>query len=241
MLKFLRIILVATLAAGICLWGTLYSLFHFKDPSNVSFVATRFSWLHKLVGIKLIRRPKDDFTQSAIYIGNHQNNYDMLTISSMVQPKTVSIGKRSLIWIPFFGLVYWITGNILIHRENRSSAINTINQVANIIRKDKISIWMFPEGTRSRGRGLLPFKKGAFHMAISTGIPIVPVVCSNLHNKIDLNRKDNGYVICETLEPIDTAGYSRENIDELIKLCYARMETKIAELNSEVAELETKK
>lgn len=238
MLKLYRIILVAFLAAGICIIGSIYSLFHFRNPNNVYFVTQKFAWLHKLLGIKLLRRPKEEITQSAIYIGNHQNNYDMVTISSMVQPKTVSIGKRSLIWIPFFGLVYWITGNILIHRENRNSAINTINQVTQIVKKEKISIWMFPEGTRSRGRGLLPFKKGAFHMAISTGVPIVPVVCSNLHNKIDLNKKENGYVICETLDPIDTSSYSRENINDLIELCYTKMNEKIQELNKEVEELE---
>ncbi|MDP8162767.1 1-acylglycerol-3-phosphate O-acyltransferase [Pasteurella skyensis] len=240
MLKILRIILVTFLAMGICIIGSIYSLFHFKDPSNVYFVTQKFAWLHQFLGIKLIRRPKDNFTQNAIYVANHQNNYDMVTIASMVQPKTVSIGKKSLVWIPFFGLVYWSTGNILIHRENRKSAINTMNKVADIIKKDNISIWMFPEGTRSRGRGLLPFKKGAFHTAVAAGVPIVPVVCSNLHNKIDLNRKNNGYVICETLEPIDTTTYTRENIKELIQLCHDRMEEKIKELNQEVAELEAK-
>ncbi|MDG6881692.1 1-acyl-sn-glycerol-3-phosphate acyltransferase [Phocoenobacter uteri] len=238
MLKFLRIIVVVLLAIGICLIGSIYSLCRFKNPNNVHFIVKMLGWLHHFVGIKVILRPKNEFTQPAIYIANHQNNYDMVTISAMVQPNTVSVGKRSLLWIPFFGLLYWSSGNILIHRENHNSAIRTMSKVAKIIKENKISIWMFPEGTRSRGRGLLPFKRGAFHTAIAAGVPIVPVVCSNTHNKIDLNRWDNGYVICETLEPIDTANYSRENINELIQLCYDRMEAKIAELNSEVAELE---
>lgn len=237
MLKLVRIIIVSLAAMMICLVGTLYALARFRHPSSVGVVARAFGALYPLVGLKVIKRTRPEFTQSAIYIGNHQNNYDMLTISGMVPPRTVSVGKRSLLFIPFFGLVYWATGNILLHREKRSSAISTLNKVAEIIRKDNISIWIFPEGTRSRGRGLLPFKTGAFHTAITAGVPIVPVVCSSLHNKIDLNRWDNGTVICEMLPPVDTAGYTRENVRELIEKCQTLMAEKLAELDAQVAQL----
>lgn len=240
MLKLLRIIFVAVLAILISLIGTIYALIRFRHPSSVGVVARMFGALHRCLGIKLITRNYAGFDKPAIYIGNHQNNYDMVTIASMVPPRTVSIGKRSLIWIPFFGLVYWATGNIFIHREKRSSAINTMNKVGEIIRDKQISVWMFPEGTRSRGRGLLPFKTGAFHTAIAAGVPIVPIVCSTTHNKIDLNRKDNGVVICEQLEPIDTSGYDRDNIKELIEKCHQIMQSKIEQLDQEVAQLERK-
>lgn len=238
MLKLLRIVAISLVAIIICLVGTVYALIRLRHPSSVGVVARMFTAMHPLVGIKLIRRPKPEFNRPAVYIGNHQNNYDMLTIGSMVAPRTVSVGKRSLLWVPFFGLVYWATGNILIQREKRSSAINTMNQVTEAIRNQQISVWMFPEGTRSRGRGLLPFKTGAFHTAIAAGVPIVPVVCSNLHNKIDLNRWNNGIVICETLDPIEIDGYNRENLKELIEKCHAVMARRIAELDQEVAQLE---
>lgn len=238
MLKLIRILAVATVSILICLVGTLYALVRLRNPSSVGVVARSFGALYPLIGVKVIKRSKPELTQTVIYIGNHQNNYDMLTIAGMMPPRTVSIGKRSLIWVPFFGLVYWATGNILLHREKRSSAISTMNKVATIIQKEKISIWMFPEGTRSRGRGLLPFKSGAFHTAIAAGVPIVPVVCSSLHNKINLNRWNNGIVICEMLEPIDTSGYNRENVKELIKKCHTQMAQKLAQLDEEVAMLE---
>ncbi|MDO4697987.1 MAG: 1-acylglycerol-3-phosphate O-acyltransferase [Pasteurellaceae bacterium] len=240
MLKFARIVAVVVAAILICLVGTLYALVRFRHPSSVGVVARAFGALHPLLGLKVITRKKPEFNQPAIYIGNHQNNYDMVTIAAMVPPRTVSVGKRSLIWIPFFGLVYWATGNIFIHREKRSSAISTMNKVGDIIREKQISIWMFPEGTRSRGRGLLPFKTGAFHTAIAAGVPIVPVVCSSLHNKVDLNRWDNGTVICETLEPIDTSGYNRDNLRELIEHCQDVMAAKLVELDREVTELENR-
>ncbi|OOH90673.1 1-acyl-sn-glycerol-3-phosphate acyltransferase [Pasteurellaceae bacterium 15-036681] len=238
MLKLLRIVAVATTAMVISIIGTLYALVRLRHPSSVGVVARAFAAMHPLLGIKLIKRNQHGFNKPAIYIGNHQNNYDMVTISSMVTERTVSVGKRSLIWIPFFGLVYWATGNVFIHREKRSSAISTMNKVGEIIRDRQISIWMFPEGTRSRGRGLLPFKTGAFHTAIAAGVPIIPVVCSNTHDKIDLNRKNNGIVICEQLEPIDTSGYNRDNLKELIEKCHAVMAARIAELDQEVAQME---
>lgn len=241
MLKLLRILAVLVAAITISVFGTFYALFRLRNPSCVGVIARWYSAMHPLVGIKLIRRPRPEFDQPAIYIANHQNNYDMVTISSMVPPKTVTIGKKSLIWIPFFGLVYWATGNIFINREKRSAAIDTMAKVGKIIQERQISIWMFPEGTRSRGRGLLPFKTGAFHTAIAAGVPIVPIVCSTLHNKVDLNRLNNGTVICETLEPIDTSGYNRENLKELIEKCHSVMQTKIAELDAEIAKLDANK
>ena len=241
MLKLARIIIVVITATVISIVGTFYALARFRHPSSVGVVAKMYASMHRLFGLNVIYRRRPEIMQPAIYIANHQNNYDMVTIAGMVPPRTVTIGKKSLIWVPFFGLVYWATGNIFIEREKRSSAISTMNKVGEIIKERKVSVLMFPEGTRSRGRGLLPFKTGAFHTAIAAGVPIVPIVCSGLHNKVDLNRWNNGTVICETLEPIDTTGYDRENLKELIDKCYKAMKEKIDALDAEAAALDAKK
>ncbi|PJG85948.1 1-acylglycerol-3-phosphate O-acyltransferase [Conservatibacter flavescens] len=238
MLKLFRIIAVVICATLICILGTLYSLIRFRHPNNVSVMARWFGRLHGLVGLEVEHRfPANvDEVGPCIYIGNHQNNYDMVTISYMVRPRTVSVGKKSLIWIPFFGILYWATGNIFLDRDNRSKAHSTMTELARRINNEKLSIWMFPEGTRSRGRGLLPFKTGAFHAAIAANVPIVPVICSDTHNKVDLNRKDNGKVICEIMQPIDVSGYTRENVRELADYCHQVMSKRIAELNAEIAQ-----
>ena len=237
MLKLLRIFIVTVCCILICVLGTVYSFIRFKNPSNVGIMARWFGRLHPLFGLKVEYRFPNSINKlnPAIYIGNHQNNYDMVTISYMVRPRTVSVGKKSLIWIPFFGILYWITGNIFLDRENRTKAHSTMAQLAHRINEDNLSIWMFPEGTRSRGRGLLPFKTGAFHAAISAGVPIIPVVCSTTHNKINLNRWNNGIVICEMLDPIDVSGYSKDNVRDLATYCHDLMEKRIAELDMEIA------
>lgn len=85
---------------------------------------------------------------------------------------------------------------------------------------------MFPEGTRSRGRGLLPFKTGAFHAAIAAGVPIIPVCVSTTSNKINLNRLHNGLVIVEMLPPIDISQYGKDQVRELAAHCRSIMEQK---------------
>ena len=222
MLKLLRIFMVTVCCILICVLGTVYSFIRFKNPSNVGIMARWFGRLHPLFGLKVEYRFPNSINKlsPAIY---------------MVRPRTVSVGKKSLIWIPFFGILYWITGNIFLDRENRTKAHSTMAQLAHRINEDNLSIWMFPEGTRSRGRGLLPFKTGAFHAAISAEVPIIPVVCSTTHNKINLNRWNNGIVICEMLDPIDVSGYSKDNVRDLATYCHDLMEKRIAELDMEIA------
>ena len=64
----------------------------------------------------------------------------MVTASNIVQPPTVTVGKKSLLWVPFFGLLYWLTGNLLIDRNNRAKAHGTIAQVVKHIQKRNISV-----------------------------------------------------------------------------------------------------
>ena len=79
-------------------------------------------------------------------------------------PGTVSLGKRSLVYIPLFGWLYWLSGNILIDRKNKSKARDTLGVAIKKIIERRISVWVFPEGTRSYSEGLLPFKTGAFEL-----------------------------------------------------------------------------
>ena len=99
------------------------------------------------------------------------------TASNIVQPPTVTVGKKSLAWIPFFGQLYWLTGNLLIDRNNRAKAHGTIAEVVNAFKKRNISFWMFPEGTRSRGRGLLPFKTALFMLLSRLACPLFRCAC----------------------------------------------------------------
>ncbi|SPP32200.1 1-acyl-sn-glycerol-3-phosphate acyltransferase [Arsenophonus endosymbiont of Aleurodicus floccissimus] len=242
MLAIVRIIIVILFTILVCVLGCFYCLFSPRNPHHVMRFGRLFGKLSYVFGITIINRVPSEAKDygPSIYIGNHQNNYDMVTMSNAVQPNTVTIGKKSLVFIPFFGQLYWLAGNTLIDRANRTKAHNTISQVVKQIKKRKISVWMFPEGTRSRGRGLLPFKTGAFYAAIAAGVPIIPVCLSETERRIKLNRWNNGVVIVEMLPPVDTKKYNRENVRELAEYCYDLFKAKITELNKEAAEIEQK-
>ena len=200
-------------------------------------IAGWLSSLAPLFGITLIvRTPKNLAYESRVFIGNHQNTFDVVTISGAVQRGTVSVGKKSLKWVPFFGQLYWLSGNIMIDRKNKTKAVGTINQTAERMIEDKLSIWMFPEGTRNKGDGLLPFKTGAFHTAIQAQAPIVPVVLSDT-SSFRLNRWNNGHAIVEMMEPINVRDYKKSEVRELATYCHEQMTAKLNQLNSEVAQL----
>ncbi|CAK4066823.1 1-acylglycerol-3-phosphate O-acyltransferase [Vibrio sp. 16] len=240
MLAVLRLILAAVFVVFTTLFALIYCLFSPRNPKHVYFFCRWFNQLHKFVGLTLIQRGLENAPtpKNSVYISNHQSVFDFVTDPGMLRPRAVSLGKRDLLLIPFFGQLYWITGNILINREDKSKARDTIKQVAEAIHQRDLSVWVYPEGTRSKGRGLLPFKTGAFRMAIEAGVPITPMCTSTTHNKIQLNRANNGIVITEMLAPIDISNYELQDARALADHCHQLMAEKIAQLDAEVAQLE---
>jgi len=241
MIALIRIIAVALFAIVMFVFGCGYCLLSPRNPKHVFTFGRMFGAMSKVFGIKLeLRIPEDAYKRGqAIYIANHQNNWDLFTVSSAVTPKVVTVGKKSLAWMPLFGQLYWLTGNILIDRANKAKAKGTINQVVDSIKNSDVSVWMFPEGTRSRGRGLLPFKTGAFHAAVGANVPIIPIVCSSTHN-LRLNRWSNGHVIIEMLPPVTVDEYETKTVRELASNCYEDMKAKLEHLDNEVIERNAK-
>ncbi|AOW77701.1 acyl-phosphate glycerol 3-phosphate acyltransferase [Colwellia sp. PAMC 20917] len=235
MLAIIRFIVMTLALVFICCAACIYSILRPFHRNNVFHTSHYLSKVSTLLGLTIEVRIPESIKDigPAVYICNHQNSYDIFTVSAAVQPSTVSVGKKSLKWIPFFGQMYWLTGNILIDRSNSSKAINTIALTAKKITEKELSVWLFPEGTRSNGKGLLPFKTGAFRTAQQANVPIIPVCVSNLHGKIKLGRWNNGKLIIELLEPIYFNNQAKESIREVANTAHKSMLVKIAELSKE--------
>ncbi|MDR7306600.1 1-acylglycerol-3-phosphate O-acyltransferase [Rhodoferax saidenbachensis] len=158
-----------------------------------------------------------------VIVCNHQSNWDLFVLGCAVPRRTVSLGKKSLKWIPFFGQIYWLAGNILIDRGNAFKAKQAMLKTTDVMQHEDTSIWVFPEGTRNLGQGLLPFKKGAFQMAINAGVPIIPLCCSNYKSSMQLNRWHSGTIVIKTLLPIATTGMTLDDMPALMERCRMQM------------------
>lgn len=120
-------------------------------------------------------------TRPAVFIGNHQTELDVLMLGAIF-PKYCSVtAKAQLKNVPFLGWFMSLSGTIFIDRKNSKDARSAMDGAATEIKTKRQSVYMFPEGTRSYTKEptLLPFKKGAFHLAVQSGVPIVPVVVAN--------------------------------------------------------------
>lgn len=238
MLKFFRVLLLGILMVCWFVLGLLLCLARPRHRNN-SYLLSRWG-LHlacPLLGIKVkLIIPEQCLNLGpAIYAANHQTNWDIMVMTGVVRPGVVAVGKKSLVWLPLFGILFYLSGNILIDRSNRARAIDTIRQVVDRIRNKKLSVWMFPEGTRSRGRGLLPFKTGAFHTAMQAGVPIVPIVASSYAGQVDLNRWHNGEVLVDVLPALDSQRWQRDQVRECADEVRTLMADHLAKLDAEVA------
>lgn len=215
--------------------GTIVCLLRPKHPSNLKIIS-RFLW-HGLtiLGIKIEVRNEDRFKVfPAVLVSNHQENMDVFVGARVIPDKTVSLGKRSILYIPFFGLFYWLSGNILINRSNKKSAFNTMDEAAKEIVERKISVWILAEGTRSKGRGVLPFKKGAFITAIKAQVPIYPIAISTYKNHIDFSKWNAGKILVDVLPAVDTTSFNMDKVNDLRDLCHRLVKDKVHELDLEL-------
>jgi 1-acyl-sn-glycerol-3-phosphate acyltransferase len=173
--------------------------------------------------------------QPCIYTGNHQSNFDVAVYGSVCPGNTVAIGKKELVWIPLFGIFCLAAGNIMIDRKKTDKAISALTQIVEEIKTRKVSVWIFPEGTRNKsGEGLLPFKKGAFHMAIAAQIPIVPLVASPISRVADWKKRiiKGGTIQVKVLPPIPTIGLTEEDVGTLASQVREQMLQALSEVQS---------
>ena len=238
MLHFLRLILMGVhfLVAAVVNFAIVFLRPFNPDNTRLcgavySVPALRILGLKAELEIDDMRAHPNPF----VIVANHQSNYDLFVLGCTVPRRTVTIGKTSLKWMPLFGQIYWLAGNVLIDRGNAAKAKAAMLKTTEVMQKEDTSIWVFAEGTRNLGQGLLPFKKGAFQMAISAGVPIMPLCTSSYKKTMRLNRWQSGTVKIRSLAPIPTAGLTQDDLPALMEQCHRQMRACIAEMDAEIA------
>jgi 1-acyl-sn-glycerol-3-phosphate acyltransferase len=230
---YLFLISVYTLVLGIpaIILSFLY------PGGNLSYLLGRlWAWLIiKTLGLKVEVKGLENLKnlKSFIIMANHQSHLDVASIMATFPHQLRFLAKKELVRIPVFGWAMFLQGHVVIEREKRESAFKTIDLAAEKVKRGK-KLVVFPEGTRSAGNSLLPFKKGGFVLAIKSGAPIVPVSIYGTHKilpKKSLHLGEGKIVKILVQPPVDTSSFTMENKESLIDLIKTRIEDGIKSIS----------
>src|SRR5882724_13329911 len=176
------------------------------------------TWL-RLSGVKVDVKGLEllDPKQPYVFISNHWSYYDAVPLFAYTGRRMGMVGKKELLKAPILGYGMGFVNVIAIDRSNRERAVESIQEATRRLRAG-ISFGVCPEGTRARPGEMLPFKKGAFHMAVEAGVPVVPMA---IRNSDQLMGKGTGEAWPGTIEmvmlkPVETSWVSSD--DDLRKL-----------------------
>jgi 1-acyl-sn-glycerol-3-phosphate acyltransferase len=150
-----------------------------------------------------------------VVVSNHESFADILLISHLPwEMKWLS--KAELFRIPVMGWMMWLVGDVPVWRGFGPSAVEAMVRCRNVLR-DRVSVMIFPEGTRSKTAELLPFKDGAFRLAIEAGVAILPLALSGTGTALRKHDWRFGKSVAEVrvLEPIETTGLTLDDVSAL--------------------------
>ncbi|KPI39329.1 putative 1-acyl-sn-glycerol-3-phosphate acyltransferase [Cyphellophora attinorum] len=226
---FIARCLSAYLSLILCaIYGTLACLL--LRPFNLHFrygqwtTAKAFKWVCAYtIGVRFVLSEEDEATLNRkrpyVIVANHQTELDILFLGA-IWPQYCSVtSKKSLQKIPFLGWFMTLSGAVFIDRVDRTQALKAFEGAAGAMRKLRQSVLIFPEGTRSYSREpmLLPFKKGAFHLAVQAGVDVLPVVSENYSRVLDVKglKFNGGEIRVKVLPPVSTKGKTAEDVTEM--------------------------
>lgn len=151
-----------------------------------------------------------------VFFFNHQSKLDPIIVMRLLRSGFTGVAKKETANVPVFGQFFRLAGVAFIDRGNTSQARAALAPAVAKLREERVSLVIAPEGTRSPTPRLGPFKKGAFHIAMQAGVPVVPIV---IHNAGEVMWRGSqtlhgGTVEVTVLPPADTSAWSPHTIDE---------------------------
>ncbi len=169
-----------------------------------------------------------------VVVANHESYADVFLISKFPwEMKWLS--KDTMFRIPFMGWMMQMAGDIKLTRGNRDSAVQALAQCRDRLEK-RVSVMIFPEGTRSRDGAMLPFKEGAFRLAIKERVPILPIAVAGTRHAMAKGsfRFRRARALAVVLEPVSTEGLTLKDAARLREDVRRRIDAARRELASEL-------
>ena len=206
---------------GFPIMTVLYACTAPFDPGR--YVAGRFFRLMGVAVVKInplwtfrteghvVRDPRRPY----VAVSNHISYADIFLISHL--PWEMKwLAKDTVFKIPVMGWIMHMAGDIHVVRGNRESIVSAIKGCRDRLAK-RVSVMIFPEGTRSRTGALQPFKDGAFRIAIEAGVPILPIAVAGTRDAMEKGtfRFRRADAVCRVLEPVETTGLTMADVPAL--------------------------
>lgn len=164
---------------------------------------------------------------SYVVMSNHQSHYDIPVMFQALGLRVRMIAKTELFRIPVMGRAMLDSGFVELDRSNRRRAVESMRVAKRRILQDGLSIWIAPEGTRSRDGRTGPFKTGGFYLALDAGVPILPVT---IDGTIDVLRSGDTVVHkgrtvrVKIHAPIDVSEFTRQRMRQLMDQVKSRID-----------------
>ncbi|GHU39805.1 1-acyl-sn-glycerol-3-phosphate acyltransferase [Spirochaetia bacterium] len=177
------------------------------------------------IGCKIVIRGHEDVPNKSMpgicFACNHSGIFDIIILFSTLGQPCGFIAKKEILYVPGINIWLLILGGIALDRKNPRTALQTINKCVDRL-KHGFAMLIFPEGTRSKGRGLLPFKNGSFKMVTESKAPVVPVAITGSYEvfeKTGLVKSRTVYITYGKPIPTDEipAEHARQIISDKVR------------------------
>ncbi|XP_004423699.1 PREDICTED: 1-acyl-sn-glycerol-3-phosphate acyltransferase beta [Ceratotherium simum simum] len=197
-----------------------------ENMSIISWWVRSFKYVYGL-RFEINGRQKLEVDHPCVIISNHQSILDMMGLMEILPQRCVQIAKRELLFMGPVGLIMYLGGVFFINRQRSSTAMTVMADVGERMVRENLKVWIYPEGTRNDNGDLLPFKKGAFYLAIQAQVPVIPVVYSSFSSFYNCRMKlfTSGTVKVEVLDAVPTSGLTVADVPKLMDTCHQAMRT----------------
>lgn len=158
-----------------------------------------------------------DSPGAKIVLFNHVSVLDLFVLSALSPKRPLVLYKKEFERVPGLGRALSGLGMIPVDRSNHEAALASVEAArTQLAAETDAAVMIAPEGTRSRLGGLQEFKLGAFHLAASTGVPIVPLIMRGIDSVLPMGSllARSGVVRVDFLPPIPTKDWSSEEVRE---------------------------
>jgi len=191
-------------------------------------------WVHRnwgrtelwAAGVRLSVRDLERVNRqdAQIFVSNHQSIFDIFAILSCVPASVRFVAKKELSRIPAFSQAMSAAGHVFIDRKDRRRASETMRKAGERMQRERLSLGLFPEGTRSRTGELGEFKKGTFVLAIETQVPIVPLALDGGYRVASRGRIRASDMTLSVGVPISTRGRTAADRDTVLEAVRGEIE-----------------